>query len=174
MKKHLHRQFHGLKLVPGIVLAVIALAIVSLSYGIYLQLTQPAVADGPLPLNILEASLVVQDPAGRSLDYKTEEISTPAGPAKRYLVRDANDSYFNRCEYPVAIWPADATAAEAAINSNDVALQDQYKKVGDNWYRIWLGTYWQGECAGATDDDDAYIAELQKYIAQNLAAQQDR
>ncbi len=171
MKKHLHRQFHGLKLVPGIVLAVIALAIVSLSYGIYLQLTRPATVDSPLPLTIIEASLVVQDPAGRNLDYKAEEINTPAGLAKRYLVRDANDSYFNRCEYPVAIWPVDAATAEAAMNSNDEALQTQYKKVGDNWYRIWLGTYWQSECAGATDEDDTYIAELQKYITQNLAQQ---
>ena len=172
MKKHLHRQFHGLKLVPGIVLAVIALAIVSLSYGIYLQLTQPTAADGPLPLTIIEASLTVQDPAGRNLDYKAEEISTPAGPSKRYLVRDANESYFNRCEYPVAIWPVDAIAAEAVMSGNDEALQAQYKNVGDNWYRVWLGTYWQSECAGVTDEDDAYIAELQKYITQNLAQQE--
>lgn len=171
MKKHLHRQFHGLKLVPGIVLAVIALAIVSLSYGIYLQLTQPAIADGPLSLNIIEASLVVQDPAGRSLDYKAEEINTPAGLTKRYLIRDANESYFNRCEYPVGIWPVDTATAEAVMNSNDETLQAQYKKVGDNWYRVWLGTYWQSECAGATDEDDGYIAELQKYITQNLAQQ---
>lgn len=149
---------------------MIALAIVSLSYGIYLELTKPASVDGPLPLKIIEDSLVVTDPAGRELNYQAETISTQARPSQRFLVRDANESYFTRCEYPVAIWPVDTSTAEAVINGTDEAVKAQYKQIGERWYRVWLGTYWQSDCAGATDEDDAYVADLQNYILKNLAA----
>lgn len=170
MKQHLHRQFHGLKLIPGIVLAVIALAIISLAYGIYLELTKPASVDEPLPLSIIEADLVIQDSAGRALDYKVEPIMLASGEAKRYLIRDNNESYFNRCEYPVAIWPVETLAAEAIMDGTDENLKAQHKQIGEQWYRVWLGTYWQSDCAGATDEDDAYIEELQTYILENLKA----
>lgn len=170
MKKYLHHQFHGLKLVPGITLAIITLAIISLCYGIYLELITPAKADYQSQLTIIESSLVVNDPAGRGLDYVAETVATPTGQVQRYLVRDSNESYFSRCNYPVAIWPIDTSAANNAMRGNDEHIKQQYKQVNNQWYRIWLGTYWQSNCAGAIDEDDSYIVELQKYIQQNLTA----
>lgn len=168
MKRHLHRKYPGLHLVPGIVLAIVILAIVSLLYGIYLQLAAPKTTDGPVPLRVSEASLTVNDPTSRGLSYEVEAISTTDGNNQRYLIRDDNQSFFERCGYPAAIWPVTDEAAKLALEGSDEAVKQQYKQIEEKWYRVWLGTYWQSECASAIDEDDAYILDLQNYVLENL------
>lgn len=168
MKRHLHRKYPGLHLIPGIVLAVIILAIVSLLYGIYLQVSAPKTTDGPIPLRITAASLTINDPDMRGLSYETETISTAGSSDERFLIRDKNQSFFERCGYAIAIWPVSNEAAKQVQDGNDEAVKLQYKQVDTKWYRVWLGTYWQSECASAIDEDDAYILDLQDYVLENL------
>jgi len=169
MKQHKRYQRHGLRLLPGIIIAIAILAVISLLYGFYLGFSRPVASDKPFVLAITESSLSVQDPAMRGLSYKVEPINLPSGMSKRYLIRDNNESYFNRCEYPVAIWPVDTAIAEAIMHGSDTALKEQHRQIHDQWYRVWLGTYWQSECAGATDEDDKYIEDLQKYVLENMS-----
>jgi hypothetical protein len=168
MKRHLHRKYPGLHLIPGIVLAIIILAIASLLYGIYLQLAAPKTTDGPIPLRITEASLIINDPEMRGLSYEAETISTTNSNNIRYLIRDKNQSFYDRCGYAVAIWPISDEAARQVQDGSDEAAKLQYKQVDERWYRVWLGTYWQSECAGAIDEDDTYILDLQDYVLENL------
>lgn len=168
MKQHKQYQRHGLKLLSGIVIAIAILAVFSLLYGLYLSFSRPTASDKPFVMVITGSLLSVQDPAMRGLSYEVEPINLPSGVSKRYLIRDNNESYFNRCEYPVAIWPVDKAIAEAVMSGSDAALKEQHKQIQDQWYRVWLGTYWQNECAGATDEDDKYIEDLQKYVLENM------
>lgn len=169
MKRHLYRKYPGLRLIPGIVLAIIALAIISLGYGIYLEISRPTTSESVSSMRIIEASLEVADPNVRALDYEAEKISTVSGADERYLVRDNNTSFFERCQYPVAIWPVGDEAAQSVMDSSDETLKQQHKQVAKKWYRVWLGTHWQSDCASAIDEDDAYLLDLQKYVLENLS-----
>src|SRR5262249_55760552 len=94
-----------------------------------------------------------------------------AGCSAAYLIRDNNDAYFAKCQYPADVEKrTDLTDADVAAPSFNI----QYaKKIGGQWYFVGRADHFQSPCEldpNSQNPNQAYEDGIRLYIANNLSA----
>lgn len=124
-------------------------------------------------LEISALGVRINDPDGRNLQVHAQkdcEVDCDTSTKLAYSIRDNNDTYFARCEYPAGV--TESTAEDFA-RSQEIPGSYQAKnnkKIGAKYYYIFPGTHYQSPCDKLQEGDEEYEDEIRQYIVDNLVA----
>ena len=121
------------------------------------------------PLEISALGIKVNDPEGRNLQAHADKIcAAECDTANSYFIRDKNDTYFNRCEYPVGISKLSEGGVNDIAERPDSYIAKNTKKIGNGYYYVFRGSHFQAPCDKLQNGDEQYEDEIQQYILDNL------
>ncbi|HVI69658.1 MAG TPA: hypothetical protein VM581_04325 [Magnetospirillaceae bacterium] len=110
------------------------------------------------PLEIPEFGIKINDPDGRNLQMHAQKIcAAECDTENSYFIRDNNNAYFGRCEYPVIISKIEERFA-----------QDVTSKKIDNTYFHVSYAHFQSQCMNLEAGDEEYEAAIKQYVLDNM------
>ena len=122
-------------------------------------------------LEIPALSVKVNDPDSRNLKLHSEKIcAAECSTEDSYFIRDDNNAYFDRCEYPAGVYKLDQGSIQNVTSKPNSDAAKHTKKIGNNYYGVTLGTNYQAPCSKSQNGDDSYQSEIRQYILDNLRA----
>lgn len=161
----MNRNQKGFGVVEIIVLVVIlALICVGGWYvwqaNIPTSTTQQVTVNTNRALEIPEFGVKINDPDGRNLQMHAQKLcGAECDTEDSYFIKDDNEAYFTRCQYPAGITRAEEDTAQDATRT---------KKIGDNYFRVFAGTNYQAPCMNLEAGEETYQDELRQYIFANM------
>lgn len=121
-------------------------------------------------IRISALGVKINNPENRSLIVETINPTTkqytnlPTG----FYIRDNNNDFFNRCNYPANIVLIDDSNSNQVLN--DFSKQPYTKTINYKTYYVGAGYSDQKPCGSLKDADMNYQTELRSYIVSNLDA----
>lgn len=120
-------------------------------------------------LEIAALGIKVNDPDGRNLQVHTEKIcAAECDTEDSYFIRDNNDAYFSRCEYPAGISILDASNIKDMTDIPDSDTAKHTKKIGNDYFYVFPGSHFQSPCDKLQDGDEQYEDGVRQYIVDNI------
>ncbi len=122
-------------------------------------------------LAITALGIKVNDPEGRDLQMHAEKIcAAECDTEDSYFIRDDNDGYFERCEYPAVVSKVSEDSVHYITEDANYATEHHIKKIGDSYYQVALG-HFQAPCDNLQDGDEDYEDGIRQYILDNMVAE---
>lgn len=120
-------------------------------------------------LEISALGIKVNDPDGRNLQVHSEKIcAAECDTEDSYFIRDNNDAYFDRCEYPAGISKLNESGIKDITDRPDSSIAKHTKKVGNDYFYVFPGSHSQAPCDALQDGDEQYEDSIRQYILDNI------
>lgn len=122
-------------------------------------------------LEISALGVKVNDPDGRGLQVHAEKIcisESECEPEDSHFIRDDNDEYFARCDYPTGISKLGTASVEYIKEDPTTYIAKMAKKIGDDYFYVNTGSNFQAPCNELQGDDESYEKEIRQYVLENM------
>ena len=111
----------------------------------------------------------VNDPENRKLEVHAEKICAgQCDTEDSYFIRDSNDAYFARCDYPVGISKVNEVGVKSIADNPNSYSSKHSKKVGNDYYYVFPGSNFEAACENLQTGDEEYENDIRQYILDNI------